>query len=46
VSRHGRFLEYEDAINDKLMQFPKAKIGCYWFMLSNNHLNNLIDSSL
>lgn len=36
----------EDGISDKLMQFSKAKTGCYWFMPSKNDLNNLIQSSL
>ncbi len=32
----------EDGISDKLMQFSKAKTGCYWFMPSESDLADLI----
>ena len=32
----------EDGISDKLMQFSKAKTGCYWFMPSKKDLTSLI----
>ena len=32
----------EDGISDRLMQFSKAKTGCYWFMPSKKDLDALV----